>query len=79
MEPHAHRPFAEKCVHEVNGVKYFEYVLGSDDFKKRVAASKFATMPNFAKSDKGLSRPPGRPREVAFRNIRLREIKAARK
>ena len=30
----------EKCIHEINGVKYFEYVLGSDDFQKRVAASK---------------------------------------
>src|SRR2546423_9093575 len=34
----------EKCEHYINGVKYFEYVLGSDDFKGRVAKSKFSTM-----------------------------------
>src|SRR6185369_13548640 len=43
----------EKCVHEINGVKYFEYVIGSEDFNKRVAASKFGAMKNFAKFDKG--------------------------
>jgi 3-keto-disaccharide hydrolase len=69
----------EKCVHEINGVKYFEYVLGSDDFKKRVAASKFASMPNFAKFDKGYLVLQGDHGKVAFRNIKLREIKAARK
>src|SRR3974390_2433722 len=42
-----------KCEHEINGVKYFDYVLGSDDFNKRVAASKFASMPHFAKSSSG--------------------------
>src|SRR5438477_8948939 len=30
----------EKCEHEINGVKYSEYVIGSDDFKDRVAKSK---------------------------------------
>jgi hypothetical protein len=43
----------EKCEHEINGVKYFEYVLGSDDFNSRVAKSKFAAMPGFAKSKTG--------------------------
>src|SRR6516225_8630657 len=43
----------EKCVHEINGVKYFEYVLGSDDFNARVAKSKFSKMRDFAKSDTG--------------------------
>ncbi|MES1180345.1 MAG: DUF1080 domain-containing protein, partial [Verrucomicrobiota bacterium] len=43
----------EKCVHEINGVKYFEYVIGSDDFNERVAKSKFHSMPLFAKSPTG--------------------------
>src|SRR3984957_5204807 len=43
----------EKCEHDINGVKYFEYVLGSDDFIARVAKSKFASMPHFAKSTTG--------------------------
>jgi hypothetical protein len=52
----------EKCVHEVNGVKYVEYVLGSEDFKQRVAQSKFGKMPLFAKSDTGYPRAAGRSR-----------------
>jgi hypothetical protein len=65
----------EKCVHEINGVKYFEYVLGSEDFKKRVAASKFGAMPNFAKFDKGFLVFQGDHGKVSFRNVKLREIR----
>ena len=69
----------EKCVHEINGVKYFEYVLGSDDFKKRVAASKFGAMKNFAKFDKGHIVFQGDHGKVSFQNVKLREIKPAQK
>ncbi len=68
----------DKCVHEINGVKYFEYVLGSDDFKKRVAASKFGGMKNFAKFDKGYLVFQGDHGKVSFRNVKLREIKTAK-
>ncbi len=68
----------EKCVHEINGVKYFEYVLGSDDFKSRVAKSKFARMPRFAKSDSGYIALQGDHGQVAFRNIKIRPIPAAK-
>jgi hypothetical protein len=64
----------EKCVHEINGVKYFEYVLGSDDFKERVAKSKFAKMPDFAKADKGYISLQGDHGSVAFRNIKVKPI-----
>jgi lysophospholipase L1-like esterase len=64
----------EKCVHEINGVKYFEYVLGSDDFNKRVAASKFGGMKNFAKFDKGHLVFQGDHGKVSFRNMKLRTI-----
>ena len=69
----------EKCVHEINGVKYFEYVLGSDDFKKRVAASKFGSMKNFAKFDKGHLVLQGDHGKVSFQNVKLREIKPSAK
>ena len=69
----------EKCVHEINGVKYFEYVLGSEDFKKRVAASKFASMPDFAKFDKGFLVFQGDHGKVSFRNVKLREITPVKK
>jgi hypothetical protein len=68
----------EKCVHEINGVQYFEYVLNSDDFKERVAKSKFHTMPGFAKSDIGYLSLQGDHGKVAFRNIKIRPIAVAK-
>ena len=64
----------EKCEHDINGVKYFEYVLGSDDFNDRVAKSKFAKMPDFAKSDIGYIALQGDHGQVSFRNIKIRPI-----
>ena len=64
----------EKCLHEVNGVKYVEYVLGSDDFKERVAKSKFSTMPLFAKSNSGYLSLQGDHGQVSFRNIKIRAL-----
>ena len=64
----------EKCLHEMNGVKYVEYVIGSEDFNKRVAASKFGKMPKFAKSDTGYLALQGDHGEVTFRNIKVRPL-----
>ena len=64
----------EKCIHEINGVKYFEYQLGSEDFKARVAKSKFSRMPLFAKSDKGYIALQGDHGQVSFRNIKIRAL-----
>ncbi len=61
----------DKCIHEINGVKYFEYVLGSEDFTNRVAHSKFGRMPNFAKSNSGYIALQGDHGQVMFRNIKL--------
>jgi hypothetical protein len=64
-----------KCVHEINGVKYFEYVLGSDDFNERVAKSKFSKMPHFAKSNIGFIALQGDHGQVMFRNIKIKPLK----
>ena len=64
----------DKCVHEINGVKYFEYVLGSEDFKERVAKSKFGKMPYFAKSASGAIALQGDHGQVSFRNLKVRAI-----
>lgn len=64
----------EKCEHVMNGVKYFEYKLGSDDFKARVAKSKFGSMPEFAKAPAGAVALQGDHGQVAFRNIKIRPI-----
>jgi hypothetical protein len=68
----------EKCEHDINGVKYFDYVLNSRDFKARVAKSKFARMPNFAKFDTGYIALQGDHGSVAFRNIKIRPIDTAK-
>ncbi len=64
----------EKCEHVINGVKYFEYVLGSDDFNQRVAKSKFGKMPNFAKFESGFLALQGDHGQVSFRNIKIRPV-----
>jgi len=64
----------DKCVHEINGMKYFEYVLGGDDFNARVAKSEFAKMPLFAKSNKGYIALQGDHGQVSFRNIKVRPL-----
>lgn len=65
----------EKCEHIVNGVKYFEYDITSDDFKERVKKSKFGSMPNFAKSDKGFIALQGDHGQVSFKNIMIKKLK----
>jgi len=65
-----------KCEHELNGVKYFEYVLGSDDFKQRLAHSKFASMSKFASSDSGFVSLQGDHGSISFRNVKIRPIEA---
>ena len=61
----------EKCVHEINGVKYFEYVIGSADFNERVAKSKFGKMPLFAKAGSGYLALQGDHGKVSFRNVKI--------
>lgn len=64
----------DKCFHEINGVRYFEYVMGSEDFKARVAKSKFGSMPLFAKSGKGFIALQGDHGSISFRNIKVRPL-----
>ena len=68
----------EGCIHEINGVKYFEYVLGSEDFTNRVAKTKFAKMPFFAKATSGYIALQGDHGQVSFRNIKIRPISTAK-
>lgn len=65
----------KKCLTEMNGVKYYEYVLNSEDFKARVAKSKFKDMPQFAKIAKGSIGIQGDHGVVSFKNIKIRPIK----
>lgn len=65
----------EKCVHWMNGTKYVEYVKGSEDWDKKVAATKFAKFPNFGKPTKGHICLQDHGNVVSFRNIKVREVK----
>ena len=60
--------------HWLNGEKIVEYELGSDDWKSRVAASKFAGMPNYGKAGKGLIVLQDHGDRVWYRNIRVRPL-----
>jgi 3-keto-disaccharide hydrolase len=70
-------PLTEKSEVSVNGVKYYDFNYGSDDFKARIAKSKFRRMAGFAKSDTGSIALQGDHGSVAFRNIKLRPLKGA--
>lgn len=64
----------EKCEHFMNGVKYCEYVKGSDDWKEKVAASKFSKFPGFGEASEGYLCLQDHNDEVAFRNIKIRPL-----
>ncbi|MCC7419231.1 MAG: DUF1080 domain-containing protein [Planctomycetaceae bacterium] len=58
----------------VNGVSYYYFVKGSDDWNARVAKSKFAKMPKFGKPTKGHISLQDHGNLVSFRNIKVREL-----
>ena len=61
--------------HWLNGAKVVEYELGSDDWKRRVAASKFSDKPLYGTAREGRIGLQEHGSFVAFRNIKIREIK----
>lgn len=69
-----HPKQSEVCL---NGVHYYYFVKGSDDWNARVARSKFAKMPLFGKPDRGHLCLQDHGNLVAFRNIRIRELPAS--
>lgn len=61
--------------HWLNGVKVVEYDFGSDDWKKRVAGSKFSKYPNYGLASSGLIGIQGdHPGALEVRHIRIREL-----
>ena len=62
--------------HWMNGVKYCEYEIGSDDWNQRVAKSKFIKWPKFAKYKTGHIALQGDHGDVCYTNIKLRALPA---
>lgn len=65
----------EKSQTHVNGVKYYEFKFGSEDFWARVKKSKFAKYPQFAKAGKGHIAIQGDHGLVSFRNVKIRSFR----
>jgi len=60
--------------HWLNGVKIVEYEIGSEDWLKRLQASKFKDLPHYAKARKGHIALQDHGDRVAYRNIKIREL-----
>lgn len=64
-----------KCGHWMNGEKYVGYEIGSDDWKEKVAKSRFKNS-GFAKADEGHICLQYHGNLVWFRNIKIKELAA---
>lgn len=60
--------------HWLNGTKVVEYELGSEDWKRRVADSKFAAWSAYGTAARGHIGLQDHGDRVAFRNIRIRTL-----
>lgn len=64
------------CEVMMNGVSYYRFNIGSSDWDKRVAASKFSKFPNFGKMDQGHICLQDHGNVVSYRNIKIRKLNA---
>ncbi|MES2981876.1 MAG: DUF1080 domain-containing protein [Verrucomicrobiota bacterium] len=65
-----------KCEHWMNGEKYVEYEIGSEDWKQKVAKSKFAKWEGFGTADAGHICLQDHGNLVWFRNIKILKLDA---
>ena len=64
----------DQCEVVMNGIRYYSFKIGDKDWNKRLAESKFANLEGFGKAEKGFICLQDHGNEVAFRNIKLREL-----
>lgn len=64
----------ELCEVQMNGVRYYQFVKGSDEWKRLVAKSKFARMEHFGTAQRGHLCLQDHGDLVAYRNIKIREL-----
>ncbi len=60
--------------HWMNGTRIVDYVIGSEDWNRRVAESKFSAYPSFAEATEGRIGLQDHGDVVAFREIRIRRL-----
>ncbi len=60
--------------HWLNGVRVIETRMAGEDWERRLAASKFATMPGFAAAERGHIALQDHGDEVRYRTIRVRRL-----
>lgn len=63
-----------KCEHWLNGEKYVEYEIGSDDWNERVSKSKFKDWKEFGKHADGHIALQDHGDLVSFRNIKIKVL-----
>ena len=63
-----------QCEVAINGVSYYYFKKGDDEWKRRVARSKFARMPKFGKATSGFICLQDHGNPVSFRNVKLRRL-----
>ncbi len=66
--------FKGTVIHRMNGENVVEYHLGTPDWERKVAGSKFAEFPWFGKYEPGYIGLQDHGDDVWFRNIRLKEL-----
>ena len=66
-----------RAEHYLNGEKVTEYELGSDDWNRRVAASKFDAWQKFGKNRRGHVDLQDHGNEVWYRNVRIKSLDSA--
>ncbi len=65
-----------QCEVSLNGVLYYRFDVGNNDWNERVRKSKFAKYPEFAKTVEGYLCLQDHGDQVSFRNIKIRELPA---
>ncbi len=68
------RVWDDRVEHWLNGVKVVDYRLGSEDWQRRLAASKFADLPGYARAASGHIALQDNGDFVAFRNVKIRRL-----
>ena len=64
----------QSCEVCLNGVRYYNFKLGSEEWQKRVSESKFAKFDGFGKAGEGHICLQDHGDEVAFRSVKVRPI-----